>query len=175
MDRREGDILMDNATETQIEQIVDRLRFALLNKFPQQISQAYFGDIINYLPSAFVGDNKRLSAVVAIAPDFDHRIEGERVAAHESRLVNINIHVLVNITQDFEATPQEAFGERRLTRLVDQIRRYLTLQANEDLEGLVAYTEVGDIDWTWAIKPDQALRIAIISYLVRIRVRRDGL
>jgi len=166
---------MDNSSVSQIEEIVDRIRYALQNRFPHEISQTYFGDIINYLPSAFVGENKRLSAVVAVAPDFDHAIDGERVGAHESRWVNIQINVLVNISADFEAAPTEAFGERRLVRLVDQIRNYLTLQVNEDLEGLVAHTKIGDIDLTFAIKPDQALRIAVISFLVRIRVRRDGL
>ena len=164
---------MDSSAQTQIERIVDTLRHAIQNKFPQQISNTYFGDIINYLPSAFIGENRRQSAVVAVAPDFSHPMEGERVSAHELRTVNINIMVLVNITGDFEATPQEAFGERRLVRLTEQIADYLSQQANEDLEGLVLYTHVGDIDWTWAIKPDQAIRIAIISFLVRIRVRRD--
>lgn len=163
---------MDASQKTHIEQIVDTLRHAIQNQFPQQISNTYFGDIINYLPSAFIGENRRQSAVVAVAPEFSHFVDGERVAAHETRHVNINIMVLVNITGDFEATPQEAFGERRLLRLTEQIAHYLSQEANEDLEGLVSYTQVGDIDWTWAIKQDQAIRIAIISFLVRIRVNR---
>lgn len=160
-------------TTSNIEDILTILQEALKSTFVDEVSHVYFGDISNYLPSAFIGENKRQSAVIALAPDYDHPYGNERVAAHETRELAINIMVLANISNEFVANPQEAFGERRLLRLVNNIRTYLTQQANEDLANLVMYTEIGDIDWTYRIREEQAIRIAVISYIVRIRIRRD--
>lgn len=162
----------DDAIEVIVEEVIDTLLFALINMFPNDIANGYFGDIVNYLPSAFLGPNQQQMAVVAIAPDFDHEIEGSQTAASEYRWVNLSVMTIVNITPDFEALPSEAFGERRLLRLTEKIRSYLSKTANETIDTRVSHVRVGDIDWTWAVRNEQALRISMINYRFRIRINR---
>ena len=80
-----SDAFRDDIIEVIVEEVIDTLRFALVNMFPNEIANAYFGDIVNYLPSAFLGPNQQQAAVVAIAPDFDREVEGTQTAASEHR------------------------------------------------------------------------------------------
>ena len=167
-----SDAFRDDIIEVIVEEVIDTLRFALVNMFPNEIANAYFGDIVNYLPSAFLGPNQQQAAVVAIAPDFDREVEGTQTAASEHRWVSLNIMVIVNITPEFESMPNEAFGERRLLRLTEKIRSYLSKTKNETIDERVSHVRVGDIDWTWAVRNEQALRISMINYRFRIRINR---
>lgn len=166
------DPFRDEHIQVIVEEVIDTLRFALVNMFPNDIANVYFGDIVNYLPSSFIGPNQQPIAVVAIAPDYDHEIEGSQTAVSENRWVNLNIMVIVNITPEFEASPQEAFGERRLLRLTEKIRSFLSKTMHETIDERVSHVRVGDIDWTWAVRENQALRISMINYRFRIRINR---
>jgi hypothetical protein len=166
------DPFREDTIEVIVEEVIDTLLFALINMFPNDIANAYFGDIVDYLPSAFIGPNQQQIAVVAIAPDFDHEIEGSQTAASEYRWVNLQVMCIVNITPEFRAMPNEAFGERRLLRLTEKVRSYLSKTINETIDERVSHVRVGDIDWTWAVRNEQALRISMINYRFRIRLNR---
>ena len=158
--------------DVTMEELVDYLADLLGRRFSRDVSNIYFGDIGVYLPSSFGGSRREQKAVIALSPSYNHLMEGERVAAHESRLLGITVIVMVNITPFFEAAPQEAYGERLLVRLTTEVATFLTQEENVNLGGRVRHTEVGDINWTWLAKGDQAIRAAGISYECRVRIPR---
>lgn len=125
-----------------------------------------------YLPSSFGSSRRDQKAILAIQPAYNHLVEGERVASLEYRLLGIDIIAMVNITPFFSANPQEAYGERMLVKLTTAIATYLTQTENEDLGGRVQYARVGDINWTWMARKDQAIRGAAVSYEARVRIPR---
>lgn len=153
-----------------MEGVVDHLIDVLGYRFSNDVSNVYFGDIGVYLPSSFGGSRRDQKAIVAIQPSYNHLIE--RVAEMEHRLLGIDIITMVNITPFFEAMPREAYGERILVKITTQIAGFLTQLENENLGGRVAYAAVGDIDWAWVAKKDQAVRAAGISYECRVRLPR---
>jgi hypothetical protein len=155
-----------------MEELIDYLSDLLGPQFSRDVSNIYFGDIGIYLPSSFGGSRNDQQAVIALQPSYNHLMEGERVAAHEMRLLGVNIIVMVNITPFFTAAPTEAYGERMLVRLVTEIATFLTQEENINLDGRVHFSTVGDIDWAWVAKGDQAIRAAAISYEARVRIPR---
>ena len=158
--------------DLNMEQLIDYLIDLLSRRFSNRVSNIYFGDIGVYLPSSFTGPRRDQLAILAIQPAYNHLMEGERVAAHESRLLGVDIIGMVNITPFFEAAPQEAYGERILVRLMAEIAMFLTQEDNVTLGGRVRHTEVGDIDWAWVAKGDQAVRAAGLAYQARVRIPR---
>lgn len=158
--------------DASMEQVIDKLADILSRRFSGRVSNIYFGDIGVYLPASFGGSRNQQKAVIALSPVYNYLQEGSRVAAQETRLLGIDIIALVNITPFFEAAPKEAYGERMLVTLTTEIAEFLTQNENFNLDGLVAATEVGDIDWAWVARRDQALRGAAIHYEARVRVQR---
>lgn len=125
-----------------------------------------------YLPSSFGGSRQDQKAIIALSPAYNHLAENERVASAEYRLLGIDIIVMVNMTPFFEANPQEAYGERMLVKITTDIATYLTQEENVTLDNNVHFTKVGDIDWAWIAKSDQAIRAAGIAYEARVRIPR---
>lgn len=162
-------------THVDMDGLVTHLQDILGRKFQNEVSYIYYGDVGVYLPSSFGGSRRDQKAIIALSPAFNHLIEGQRVAAFENRLLGIDIITMVNITPFFEAAPKEAYGERMLVRLTTQIATFLTQLENENLDGRVAYAEVGDIDWAWVQKKDQSIRAAGISYQARVNLPRMDL
>lgn len=158
--------------QLDMEGLIDYLSDLLARRFSREVSNIYFGDIGVYLPASFGGSRRDQKAIIALQPAYNHLMEGERVAAHESRLLGIDIIVMVNITPFFEAAPKEAYGERILVRLTTEIAQFLTQEENVNLSGRVQMVSVGDIDWTWVAKGDQAIRAAGIAYEARVRIPR---
>ena len=156
----------------EMEGLIDYLITLLKNRFSNQVSDFFFGDIGVYLPASFGGSRKDQKAVIAVQPAFNYLIPNERVAAQESRNLGVTVIVMVNITPFFEAKPQEAFGERILVRLTTDIATFLTQEENVTLGGRVQWSQVGDIDWAWVARGDQAIRAAGISFNARVRVPR---
>lgn len=160
------------AQNAPMEKVVDVLADVLGRRFSNRVSNVYFGDIGVYLPASFGGSRNQQKAVIALSPIYNYLQEGSRVAVQETRLLGIDIITLVNITPFFEAAPKEAYGERLLVSLTTEISQFLTQEDNMTLGGIVASTEVGDIDWAWVARNDQALRGAAIHYEARVRVDR---
>jgi hypothetical protein len=160
------------AENVSMEAVVDVLSDVLARRFGGRVSNIYFGDIGVYLPASFGGSRSTQKAVIALSPVYNYLQEGSRVAVQETRLLGIDIITLVNITPFFEAAPKEAYGERMLVSLTTEIAQFLTQEENFTLGGLVTSTEVGDIDWAWVARKDQALRGAAIHYEARVRISR---
>lgn len=160
------------AEDAGMEKVIDVLADKLSRRFSGKVSNVYFGDIGVYLPASFGGSRNQQKAVIALSPVYNYLQEGSRVAVQETRLLGVDIITLVNITPFFEAAPKEAYGERMLVSLTTEIAEFLTQEENYNLDGLASSTEVGDIDWAWVARKDQALRGAAIHYEARVRVRR---
>lgn len=160
------------AENVSMEAVIDVLSDVLARRFGGRVSNIYFGDIGVYLPASFGGSRSTQKAVIALSPVYNYLQEGSRVAVQETRLLGIDIITLVNITPFFEAAPKEAYGERMLVSLTTEIAQFLTQEENFTLGGLVTSTEVGDIDWAWVARKDQALRGAAIHYEARVRISR---
>lgn len=159
--------------QVTMEGLIDHLETILKRRFANQVSEIYFGDIGIYLPASFGASRREQKAVIALQPAYDHPIPGERVASHEQRNLGVTVIVMVNITPFFEARPQEAMGERLLVRLTTEIATFLNQEENLGLGGRVQWSEVGDIDWAWVARGDQAIRAAGISYQARVRIPRQ--
>lgn len=129
-------------------------------------------DIGIYLPSSFGSSRRDQKAVIALSPAYNRLLDDQRVASFENRILGVDIITMVNITPFFSANPQEAYGERMLVNLTTAIATYLTQTENEDLGGRVQYAKVGDINWAWMARRDQALRGAAVSYEARVRIPR---
>jgi hypothetical protein len=87
-------------------------------------------------------------------------------------LIGVDIIGLVNITPYFEASPEEAYGERQLAVLMRRIRDFLTHQNNATLDGRVKTFEVGDISWNWMQRKDLSLRGAALEVRARTKLNR---
>lgn len=155
-----------------MEEIIDYLSALLANEFSDTVSQIYFGDIGIYLPQTFGSSRRDQKAVIALSPQNDHPIDNGKTELYENRTERLNIIVMVNITPFFRANPEEAYGERMLVRLTTQIKKFLNQAENERLGGRVRSTNVGEIDWAWTARGDQAIRAARILYEWRIQDRR---
>ena len=141
-------------------------------RFAAEVSQLYYGDIGIYPPSAFLGPRREQKCVIAISPDYNKLMEDQRNAASESRLLGVNIIVMVNLTPFFEAMPKEAIGERKFVQVTTAIADFLAQEENINLKGRVQFTKVGDIDWEWQARGSQAIRAAAISHESRVRIPR---
>lgn len=158
--------------QLDMDGLIDYLKDILSRQFSRDVSQIYYGDIGVYLPSSFGSSRRDQKAILALQPAYDHLEENQRVAAFENRLLGVNIIAMVNITPFFSANPDEAYGERMLVRLTTAIAEYLTQTENESLGDRVQYARVGDIDWSWMARKDQAIRGAAVRYEARVRVKR---
>jgi hypothetical protein len=155
-----------------MDELIIYLQSLLEKKFSNEVANFYYGGIGVYLPSSFGGSRRDQKCVIALSPVNSKLIEGERVAISEQRHLAVDIITLVNITPFFEASPREAYGERMLVKLTSRIHEFLTHEDNVNLQGHVQFTKVGDIDWEWTGRGDQALRGAAIAYQARVRVPR---
>lgn len=155
-----------------VEALIDHLRPMLTKLLPNDVSRVYFGDVGVYLPSHFLGPRKEPRAVLALGPREDRVKEGSRVASQETRLIGVDIIGLVNITPYFEASPEEAYGERQLASLMRKIRDFLTQQENVDLDGRVRYLDVGDVTWNWLQRKDLSLRGASLAVTAEVKLSR---
>ena len=152
------------------EDLISHLMPMLQKYLANDVSRVYFGDIGVYLPSHFLGPRKENKAVLIIAPAYD-RVQ-QRVAGRETRLIGVNIIALVNITPYFQASPQEAYGERQLAVLMKKIRTFLTQQEHVQLGGRVQYFSVGDVSWRWMQRDKLSLRGAALEVEATISVSR---
>lgn len=141
------------------------------NRFARDVSQIYYGDIGVYLPSSFGGSRKEQKCIIALSPAYN-RLGDDRVVAFEERFLGIDIICMVNITPYFAVSPSEAFGEQKLVRLATEVATFLTQEEYVNLGGRVQMTKVGDIDWAWLPKGDQAIRGAAVAYEARVRIPR---
>jgi hypothetical protein len=155
-----------------MEEIIDYLMSLLANRFSDSVAQVFFGDIGVYLPQMFGSSRRDQKAIIALSPENDHPIEGQKTELYENRTQRLNIITMVNITPFFRANPEEAYGERMLVRLTTQIKNFLNEAENQRLGGRVRSTNVGEIDWAWTARGDQAVRAARILYEWRIQDRR---
>jgi hypothetical protein len=160
------------AKQLDMDGLIDYLSAILSKQFSNQVSQIYYGDIGIYLPSSFGSSRRDQKAVIALSPVYNRLLDDQRVAVFENRVLGVDIITMVNITPFFSANPQEAYGERMLVNLTTAIATYLTQTENEDLGGRVQYAKVGDINWAWMARRDQALRGAAVSYEARVRIPR---
>ncbi len=158
--------------QLDMDGLIDYLLQILSRRFSNDVAQIYYGDIGVYLPSSFGSSRRDQKAIIALQPAYNHLLEGERVASVEYRLLGIDIIAMVNITPFFSANPQEAYGERMLVKLTTSIATFLTQTENENLGGRVQYARVGDINWQWMARKDQAIRGAAVSYEARVRIPR---
>lgn len=154
------------------EALIDHLRPMLTKLLVNDVSRVYFGDVGVYLPSHFLGPRKEARAVLAISPAFDRLKPGTRVSSQEVRLIGVDIVGLVNITPYFEASPEEAYGERQLASLMRKIRVFLSQQENVNLDGRIRFLDVGDIGWNWLQRKDLSLRGAALTVTAEVTVSR---
>lgn len=159
--------------DLNVEGLIDHLALVLGAQFANDVSQIYFGDVGIYPPKAFRNARNEEKMVVALIPNYDKLQPGSRTAASESRLLGVFIAVMVNMTPYFEAMPVEAPAERQLVRLVTRIREYLAQDANFDLDGRVVSTRVGDVEWEWMQRGNNAIRAAAIEYEALVDVSRQ--
>jgi len=160
------------ANQLDMDGLIDYLSSILSRQFSNQVSQIYYGDIGVYLPSSFGSSRRDQKAIIVLSPAYNRLLEDQRVASFENRVLGVDIITMVNITPFFSANPQEAYGERMLVKLTTALATYLTQTENEDLGGRVQHAKVGDINWAWMARKDQALRGAAVSYEARVRIPR---
>lgn len=158
--------------QVDMDGLILYLKDLLSVRFSKKVSQFYYGDIGVYLPSSFGASRKEQKAIIALQPVYNRLLEGTRTVASEDRLLGVDIISMVNITPFFKANPTEAYGEQMLVQLTTEIYKFLAQEENVNLQGRVSYAEVGDIDWAWVPKDDQAIRGAAIAYECRVRVPR---
>lgn len=164
--------VIDRPIEDAVD-LIDHLIPLLKKQFGNEVSNVYFGDIGVYLPSHFLGPRKDQRAILALSPGLDAPLEDGRTAAATYRLITVDIIGLVNITAEFEASPEEAFGERRLALLMRKVRTFLEQQKNINLDGRVQYLDVGAIRWNWMQRDKLAIRGAALEVTARVRVSRQ--
>ena len=155
--------------QVDMEGLIDHLIKLLGPRFSKVVSHIYFGDIGVYLPESFGGSRKTQKAVIAIAPSSNRIVEGTQTVQSVYRELLIDIMVFVNITPFFEASPEEAYGERMLLQIATEIAAFLAQSSNLNLERRVQSSRVGDIDWAWQAREDQAVRGARIEFIARVR------
>lgn len=160
------------AEQLDMDGLIEYLKSMLGNRFSKKISRIYYGDVVTYLPSAFLGPNKEQHAILVIQPTYNRLIPDERVVAFENRLLGVDIIGLVNITSEFNADPKAAYGEKQLVQLITEIATFLTQETNVNLQERVQFSRVLNIDWHWLPKGDLAIRGAALEYEVRVRIPR---
>lgn len=148
--------------------LIDFMSKIILQAFPDQFSQAYFGDVGIYPPKAFQGQTGEMRSVLVFQPLHDNLENELTTPASECRTLGINVAVLVNMTPFFEALPMEAFGERMLVEQVTKVRGFLSRDINFTLGGRVLSTSVGDVNWTWQQRGNNAIRAAAITYEAKV-------
>ncbi len=155
-----------------MEGLIDHLENILKTRFSSQVSEIYFGDIGVYNPTSFSGTRSEQRAVIALSPSYNRLVSDQRNASFENRNLGVDIIIMINMTPFFEARPSEAFGERKLVRLTTEVATFLTQEEHVTLGDRVQMTTVGDIDWLWQQRQNQALRAAGIAYDARVRITR---
>lgn len=161
------------ADNVKMSEMITYMQGLLARQFASRVTKVYFGDIGRYPPSVFGSSRQTQKAVIAISPMFNRLVEGSRVASSETREYGVRIIVLMNITPFFEAQPEEAYAERELSNLTQDIAEFLTLQDNVTLDGRVNFSVVGDIDFAWMQRQQaQYLRGGAVEYTARVRVTR---
>jgi hypothetical protein len=155
-----------------METVIDRLSERIADRFGGEVATIYFGDVGVYPPRAFLLPRGEQGAVVLLIPSSNRLVEGSRVASQEDRLLNIDVVVMVNLTPYFSALPAEAPAERKLVQLTSAIHEYLTSQSLVDLDGLVRFSKVGDIEYAWTQRGDLSVRAGVINYQARVKVSR---
>lgn len=158
--------------DVDMDGLILYLKDLLGRRFSAKVSQIYYGDIGVYLPSSFGGSRKDQKAIIALSPVYDREMAEKRTVAADYRLLGVDIICLVNITPFFQANPSEAYGEQMLVKLATEIRNFLNLEENVTLSDRVQYCTVGDIDWNWSPRQDQAIRGAAVAFEARTRVVR---
>jgi len=157
-----------------MESLVIHLQAMLDKHLANDISRSYFGDVGVYLPEQFKGPRNSERAIMVFLPEDDDLEDGTRTAASEYRILTVSIVGFVNITSEFKANPSEAFGERRLSRVMSRTRAFLTQQENFTLGGRVESLDVGNITWrTLPQGKNTALRGAGLTVRARVRVPRQ--
>lgn len=154
-------------------EIISYLQEILRVKFADRVNRVYFGDIGQYPPSFFQGARNTQKAIIAIAPIEQRPLPDKSTVAFEYREITVRIMVIMNITPFFDARPEEAYGERDIMRLCEDIVEFLAQHENITLDGRVQYAEVGDIDWSWMQRMQgQYLRCGAVEYMFRIKLNR---
>jgi hypothetical protein len=164
---------MDRPIE-DTEDLIDHLKPLLQKEFSRYVNEFYFGDIGIYLPSSFSGSRREPKAVLALSPAFDRLVPNSRTSLSEYREIGIDIIALVNITPYFSAKPEEAYGERALAALMRRVRKFLTQQELTTLDGRAVFFSVGDINWAWTGRDNDAIRAASLEVVAQVRVQRMG-
>ena len=155
-----------------MEAIIDRLSERIADRFGGEVSSIYFGDVGIYPPRAFLTPRGEQGAVVLLIPSGNKLLEESRVAVQEDRQLTIDVVVMVNLTPYFEALPIEAPAERKLVQLTAEIHEYLTQQSLADLDGLVRFSKVGDVEYVWSQRGNLSVRAGVIKYHARVKVPR---
>lgn len=153
--------------------IIDYLGNLLGDHFYNDVSYIYFGDIGVYPPQAFKDAKGNDVACIAISPRYNRAVPEHTNLAWEEREIGINITVIVNMIPYFEAFPEEAYGERKLAKLVSRIHSFLTDADLQTLYGRVSSSKVGDIEWNWSQRGDDtATRDATIVFEAKVNIKR---
>lgn len=155
------------------EDLIDHLKPMIERELGNEISRTYFGDIEVYLPGHFKGPRNSDRVVLVFNPAYDRLEEGTRTAASEYRLIGLDIIGFVDITPYFKASPDEAYGERRLASFMRKLRTYLTQQVNTNLDGRVQNFLVGDVNWARQKRDNLSIRGAGLEIQARVRVPRQ--
>lgn len=160
------------AYDYTMEELVDHLKYLFEQNFGNDINHVYFGDKGLYLPADFRASDGTPKCVVALSPNYNRPYNDLRVASEEYRVLGIQILVMINLIPYFEPNPPEELGERLLVRLTTAIYEYLTRLENVDLDRRVQYTQVGEINWEWQQRGEEAVRTAGIDFEARVLVSR---
>lgn len=154
-----------------MDDLIDTLKRALEQQFPDDVSQVYYGDVGLYPPKAFQDNRGQQRRVLAIVPASD-TLDDNRNPMAEIRSLTVNIIVMVNMTPYFEAMPPEAIGERALVTLVEKIRTFLAQDISMTLGGRVLTSRVPSVQWDWVQRGSTAIRAAAIEFEVKVQVMR---
>lgn len=156
--------------------LIQYLQEVLSRRFAARVSRIYFGDIGIYPPAAFGASRNEQKAIIAISPVFNRVVEGSQTAASEDREYGLRIIVMMNITPFFEASPSEAYAERQLTELSEEITAFLSQQDQLQLGGRVRWTSVGATEFGWVQRDYEQnrlyIRAAAIDYTARVKLSR---
>lgn len=163
---------MATVEQFRFTELINYLKNILARRFAARVSRIYFGDIGKYPPSAFGASQGTQKAIIALDPVYNALIPNTRNAAFEEREYGLQIIVLMNLTPFFEANPEEAYAERELTDISEEIATFLTQDENLTLNGRIRSSQVGDINLKWLKRENQYLRAAAVSYTTRVKISR---
>jgi hypothetical protein len=161
--------------DLDMEGLIDHLAKMIGRQFSADIANIYFGDVGIYPPKAFRNGRGEEKMVLVLSPNYDKPVKGTLTAASETRDLGVFVAVMANLTPYFQAMPSEAPAERQLVRLITRIRTFLAQDENFDLGGRVLSTTVGDVNWDWMQRGDNAIRAAAIEYGALSDVSRQQL